>query len=54
MNLLYQRVGGHEGISKLLRHFYADVRQDPLIGPKHAYYILLFGRSQYMYIICMF
>lgn len=33
MNLLYQRIGGHEGISKLLRHFYADVRQDPLIGP---------------------
>jgi truncated hemoglobin YjbI len=23
MNLLYQRIGGHEGISKLLRHFYA-------------------------------
>ena len=33
MNLLYQRIGGREGISKLLRHFYADVRQDPLIGP---------------------
>jgi len=33
MNLLHQRIGGHEGISKLLRHFYADVRQDPLIGP---------------------
>jgi hemoglobin len=33
MNLLYQRIGGHEGISKLLRHFYADLRQDPLIGP---------------------
>jgi hemoglobin len=33
MNLLYQRIGGHEGISGLLRHFYADVRQDPLIGP---------------------
>jgi truncated hemoglobin YjbI len=33
MNLLYQRIGGHEGISKLLHHFYADVRQDPLIGP---------------------
>jgi hemoglobin len=33
MNLLYQRIGGHEGISKLLRHFYAEVRQDPLIGP---------------------
>ena len=33
MNPLYERIGGHEGISKLLRHFYADVRQDPLIGP---------------------
>ena len=33
MNLLYQRIGGHEGISRLLRHFYADVRQDPMIGP---------------------
>lgn len=33
MNLLYQRIGGRDGISKLLRHFYADVRQDPLIGP---------------------
>jgi hemoglobin len=32
MNLLNQRIGGHEGISKLLRHFYADVRQHPLIG----------------------
>jgi hemoglobin len=33
VNLLYQRIGGSEGISRLLRHFYADVRQDPLIGP---------------------
>ena len=33
MNLLYQRIGRSEGISKLLHHFYADVRQDPLIGP---------------------
>ena len=33
MNLLYQRIGGSEGLSRLLRHFYADVRQDPLIGP---------------------
>jgi truncated hemoglobin YjbI len=33
MNLLYQRIGRHEGISRLLRHFYADVRQDLLIGP---------------------
>jgi hemoglobin len=30
---LYERIGGREEISKLLRHFYADVRQDPLIGP---------------------
>ena len=27
MNLLYQRIDGREGISDLLRHFYADVRQ---------------------------
>ena len=33
MNLLYQRIGRSEGISKLLHRFYADVRQDPLIGP---------------------
>jgi hemoglobin len=33
MNLLYERIGGHDGITRLLRHFYADVRQDPLIGP---------------------
>jgi hemoglobin len=33
MNPLYQRIGGHQGISNLLHHFYADVRQDPLIGP---------------------
>ena len=33
MNLLYQRIGERDGISRLLRHFYADVRQDPLIGP---------------------
>src|SRR5262245_27391464 len=25
MNLLYQRIGGTEGLSRLLRHFYADV-----------------------------
>jgi AcrR family transcriptional regulator len=29
MNLLCQRIGGHEGISRLLWHFYADVGQDP-------------------------
>ena len=33
MDLLYQRIGGSEGLSRLLRHFYADVRRDPLIGP---------------------
>ena len=33
MNLLYQLIGRSEGVSKLLHHFYADVRQDPLIGP---------------------
>src|SRR5262245_12168501 len=33
MDPLYQRIGGSEGLSRLLRHFYADVRQDPLIGP---------------------
>jgi hemoglobin len=33
MDLLYQRIGGREGILNLLRHFYADVRQDPVIGP---------------------
>jgi hemoglobin len=33
MSLLYERIGGREGISNLLRHFYADVRQDALIGP---------------------
>jgi len=29
----YERIGGHDAITRLLRHFYADVRQDPLIGP---------------------
>jgi hemoglobin len=33
MNLLYQGIGGHDGIARLLRQFYADGRQDPLIGP---------------------
>ncbi|MBV9272665.1 MAG: group III truncated hemoglobin [Verrucomicrobia bacterium] len=32
-DLLYQRIGGREGIFNLIKHFYADVRQDPLIGP---------------------
>ena len=30
---LFDRIGGQEGISTLLRHFYADVRQHRLIGP---------------------
>jgi hemoglobin len=30
---LYERIGGQVGISVLLRHFYADVRQHRLIGP---------------------
>jgi hemoglobin len=30
---LYERLGGKPGISKLLHHFYADVRQHQEIGP---------------------
>lgn len=30
---LYERLGGHEGILKLIKPFYADVRQDAVIGP---------------------
>jgi hemoglobin len=30
---LFDRIGRQEGISTLLRHFYADVRQHRLIGP---------------------
>jgi hemoglobin len=30
---LYERIGGREAIAKLLRHFYADVRQHRVIGP---------------------
>lgn len=30
---LYERIGGHEGLAKLLHHFYADVRQHKIIGP---------------------
>jgi truncated hemoglobin YjbI len=33
MNLLYQRIGGREGILHLLKHFSANVRPDPLNGP---------------------
>jgi hemoglobin len=30
---LYQRLGGRETLMRLLRHFYADVRQHTAIGP---------------------
>lgn len=30
---LYQRLGGHDGILKLIRPFYADVRQHKILGP---------------------
>ena len=30
---LYERLGGHEGILKLIKPFYADVRQQAVIGP---------------------
>ncbi len=30
---LYHRIGGHDGLLQLLRHFYADVRQHNVIGP---------------------
>jgi hemoglobin len=30
---LYERMGGRDGLARLLRHFYADVRQHALIGP---------------------
>jgi hemoglobin len=30
---LYERLGGHEGILKLIKPFYADVRQHALLGP---------------------
>jgi len=30
---LYERIGGHQGLSQLLHHFYADVRQHQVIGP---------------------
>jgi hemoglobin len=31
--LLYERLGGHEGILKLIKPFYADVRQHEILGP---------------------
>jgi len=30
---LYERLGGHEGILKLIKPFYADVRQHAVLGP---------------------
>lgn len=30
---LYDRIGGHAGILKLLKSFYADVRQHAILGP---------------------
>lgn len=30
---LYDRLGGHEGILRLIRPFYADVRQHAVLGP---------------------
>jgi hemoglobin len=30
---LYERLGGHDGILKLIKPFYADVRQHAVIGP---------------------
>lgn len=30
---LYERIGGHEKIAVLLKHFYSDVRQHKVIGP---------------------
>lgn len=30
---LYQRLGGHEGILKLIKPFYADIRQHAVLGP---------------------
>lgn len=30
---LYDRLGGRDGLARLLRHFYSDVRQHALIGP---------------------
>jgi len=30
---LYDRLGGHDGILKLIRPFYVDIRQHQLLGP---------------------
>ena len=32
-SLLFQRLGGSPAVERLLRHFYADVRQHRLLGP---------------------
>lgn len=32
-SLLYERLGGHDGILKLLKPFYVDVRQHRVLGP---------------------
>jgi truncated hemoglobin YjbI len=45
MNLLYQRIDGREGISNLLRHFYADVRQFGGTG----YYFMTFSQCNHMH-----
>ncbi|HEX5223222.1 MAG TPA: group III truncated hemoglobin [Verrucomicrobiae bacterium] len=33
VNSLYERLGGHDGILKLIKTFYVDVRQHAVIGP---------------------
>ena len=33
MSSLYERLGGHDGITELLRTFYVDVRQHAVLGP---------------------
>lgn len=37
--ILYERIGERPGLMKLLRHFYADVRQHEVIGPIFAAHI---------------
>lgn len=36
---LYDRIGGRAGLQRLLKHFYADVRQHQVIGPVFAAHI---------------
>jgi hemoglobin len=33
MSTLYERIGQRDGLTKLLHHFYADVRQHAVLGP---------------------